>query len=156
MSTNSRIYLRLKEEDKGKNKQSIPSLLNGVEWKYNTPCVVIPNDANYISIYCHWDGHPNGVGYYLFTYWKDYKDILNMLLVGDISYVQETSIKSYYAWRGEKIEPWNRVQPKFTEKRNLREHYNYCFDYETDMWYIGADEEWEPLEDYLREHDIIY
>lgn len=155
MSSHSRIYLRLKEEDKGKTKQAIPSHFNGANWKYNTPCVVIPNDANYISIYCHWDGYPSGVGYELFTYWNNYNDILNMLLVGDLSYVKERSIQSYYAWRGENEEPWDRVQPNFTERRNLKEQYNYCFDYETNKWYIGAEDNWQSLEDYLREKEII-
>lgn len=138
MSTNSRIFLKLKEEDKGKIKKAEKTLIDINECNHETPSVKL--DGDYISIYCHWDGYVEGVGKALLKYHNTYDHILNMLLFGDLSYV-EKSIKAYYAWRGNRIERWDIVQPKLTNNTELYESYNYLFDYETNKWYVSKGKE---------------
>jgi len=37
------------------------------------------------SIYCHWDGYPNGVGRTLLDHFQDRKKVKELILLGDIS-----------------------------------------------------------------------
>lgn len=149
MSTNSRIYLKLKNEDKNKTMKGDEKLINISNNNFETPSVELNGD--YISVYCHWDGYFNGVGKALFKYHNTYNHILNMLLFGYLSYVDE-GIMSYHAWRGEDEEPWKCVKPNVTNDTKLSESYNYLFDCDTNKWYVKCEEtnnEWEELEQHI-------
>lgn len=132
MSTNCRIFLKLKKEDINKFKKANPSLFNAEEWNNNTPKVKIKN-ATYISCYIHWCGSITDNGILLDKEWKDYDSILNLILCGSLSFIEkDKKIKSYYAWRKE---GWLGIKPYFSDTMKNDEHYSYMFDYETNKWY---------------------
>lgn len=149
MSTNSRIYLKLRESDKGSVVKASTVYINVSENNFETPSVKL--DGDYISVYCHWDGYINGVGKALFKYHNTYNHVLNMLLFGYLSYVDK-GISAYYAWRGEKIESWEAVKPNITNDTNLSESYDYLFDCDTNKWYVRCEKtnkKWKDLENYI-------
>lgn len=151
MSTNSRIYLKLKEEDKNKIAKANKDNIKLNIFVFETPTITLDND--YISVYCHWDGYiKGGVGESLFKYHTEYDKILNMLLFGYLSFITYDEIRPYYAWRGEKEEPWEYVKPNLTNDTKLSESYDYLFDYQTNKWYVRCKEtnkKWEDLENYI-------
>lgn len=106
MSTRSNIYLKLKNESKGQTIQfdfsKLPTAHGEQHAKLEFPIkdVTIPQDAEYIGIYHHWDGYITGVGDTLLESYTDYDTILNMLIMGDISTINGGVI-SYQGWRNE-------------------------------------------------------
>ena len=64
-------------------------------------------DGTVSSIYCHWDGYPEGVGTTLKNYYSD-RDLLNELIdLGDISSLDSTinETVAYHRDRGEELNP---------------------------------------------------
>lgn len=62
------------------------------------------NEGNVISVYCHWDGYPEGVGKQLLDIFPDGTDsalVEEFINEGDRSTVEI----SYKAWRGEECPP---------------------------------------------------
>ena len=49
------------------------------------------------SIYCHWDGYPEGVGATLDTHWRNEEKIGELMALGDLSYLgQEIGVKQSF------------------------------------------------------------
>lgn len=78
-------------------------------------------EGKYESIYCHWDGYPDGVGATLSIYYKDIEKIKGLISLGDISCLRNEIGKkqdfenpneewtlSYHRDRGE---PWKDTKP---------------------------------------------
>lgn len=129
MSTRSNIYLKLNNESKGQtiklDKTKLPSpLVNDV---FETPDLTIPQDANFIGVYHHWDGYVTGVGKTLFENYKDYETILNLLVLGDFSTING-DITAYHAWRNENTPPKFYTDKTLSAKKAVREEYAYLFD----------------------------
>lgn len=106
MSTRSMIYLKINEQDYGKTLTcDIDKLPNALE-QNNYPCSSIRIPKNpldntlYLGIYCHFDGYPEGVGKELRAKFKTYDDVLNLILLGDVSSIIDT-IVSYKNWRND-------------------------------------------------------
>jgi hypothetical protein len=116
MSTRSNIYLKLKDESKGQTIQFDFSKLptahgeQHAELKFPIKDVTIPQDAEYIGVYHHWDGYITGVGQTLLESYTDYDTILNMLIMGDISTING-GVTSYQGWRNEDC-PARIITPK--------------------------------------------
>jgi hypothetical protein len=110
MSTRSNIYLKLKDKSKGKTiKFNFSKLPRGngerhAELEFPINDVTIPQDAEYIGVYHHWDGYITGVGKTLLESYTDYGTILNLLIMGDISTINGGVI-SYQGWRNEDTPP---------------------------------------------------
>lgn len=137
MSTHARIYLELKQEDKGRTiKFDRNKLPYGKEcdkcFKYEPKELTIPEDMNFISVYVHFDGYYNGVGKTLLKNFKDYDTILNLMCLGEISALESDyglcgdnqypkAVKAYNAMYGEE-----RVV-RFTKDYTPDELYNYVF-----------------------------
>ena len=160
MSTRSNIYLKLKDNTKGKTiKFDISKLPNGmrIEQPYPSPDLKIPTAAQYIGVYHHSDGYIGGVGKELLKNYKDYDAILNLLSMGDLSSMLD-GVVSYRAWRNENAQPMlinksSRVNKYDAEKckwkkekmidesgnliaeKALREEYAYLFDGE--KWWVS-------------------
>lgn len=106
MSTRSNIYLKLKDESKGQTIKFDFSKLptahgeQHAELEFPIKDVTIPQDAEYIGIYHHWDGYITGVGQTLLESYTDYDTILNLLIMGDISTING-GVTSYQGWRNE-------------------------------------------------------
>ena len=153
MSTRSNIYLKLKDESKGQTIQfdfsKLPTAHGEQHEKLEFPIkdVKIPQDAEYIGVYHHWDGYPENLGKTLLEQYNDYDTILNLLLGGDASTINNNNVCQYCAWRGE---DWEYVKPKQLDKPAFNEEYLYKF--ENGVWYFRDEyenEDWTNLKEYL-------
>ena len=110
MSTRSNIYLKLKDETKGKTLKFDLSKLprgNGEqhgELEFPIKDVKVPKNAAYMHVYHHWDGYVTGVGETLADTYHDYDTILNLLTMGDLSTING-GVTSYQGWRNENTPP---------------------------------------------------
>lgn len=141
MSTNSTIVVEIPISKRGKKYQYEKTNLD----EYDTPPVVISNDANYAEIYVHWDGYENGVGRDLITalddfdlYRKEYKDCedkFDYIMKYIIASGDKSSFdKPYHAWRNE---DWSEVCPSFlTNIPDLCYDYQYLIYNEKNKWKI--------------------
>ena len=115
MSTRSNIYLKLKDESKGQTIKFDFSKLPTAqgephELEFPIKDVTIPQDAEYIGVYHHWDGYITGVGQTLLENYADYDTILNLLIMGDLSTING-GVTSYQGWRNEDC-PARIITPK--------------------------------------------
>ena len=110
MSTNAMVYLKLREEDYGKtivcDAEKLPNPL--VKFEFDIRKVKLPkprySDTKklYVGIYVHHDGYPSGVGKELKEKFTTYEDVLNLIALGDCSYICD-EICSYHTWRNEEL-----------------------------------------------------
>jgi hypothetical protein len=145
MSTRSCIILKVRKEDIGKLKlkfdvSKLPVPLD--KWEYNESgknlCRPVPINNQYIGIYCHWDGYPSGVGAALKNHFKDYDSVLNLILGGSCSAIDD-SVKHYANRVGEE---WRYLAPKqgssqkdlVSHFRNAWAEYAYLYDEERGGW----------------------
>lgn len=153
MATRSTICLVLKKEDIGKTmKFDLAKLPKDYAYelckevrKFHEVELTKP----ILEIYHHWDGYPEGVGLTLLTYFNDYDTILNLLLGGDASSIND-GVCQYYAWRKE---DWDRVKPKGVDTAVCSEDYVYKF--EDGVWTFKGydDKDWIDLKTYLAENE---
>ena len=133
MSTRSTIWLRIRPEDFGKVMiADIEKLPNPME-EFNYPCkeVKIPDNPGggvlYMGIYCHSDGYPDGVGAELEEKFTTYEQVLNLILLGQCSYIID-KICSYHNWRNENLYIYK------TEYGKPECKYDYAYLFEGDRW----------------------
>ena len=146
MGTTSMIWLKVRKEDYGKvMKADVSKLPNPVvDMHYDIEPVTIPDKIEdlYLGVYCNFDGYHSGVGAELAKKFKTYEQVLNLILLGELSYMIE-EIRSYHCWRNETPTIWkSEGKPKSTQD------YYYCFDedyingqdksYENDFFYSGT------------------
>ena len=120
------IWLKVRKEDYGKvMKADVSKLPNPVvDANYDIKEVKIPYNVDdlYLGVYCNYDGYHNGVGLELAEKFKTYEQVLNLILLGELSYMIE-EIRSYHCWRNETPTIWiSDGKPKSTQE------YYYCFD----------------------------
>ena len=87
-----------------------------------------------LEIYHHWDGYPENLGKTLLEQYNDYDTILNLLLGGDASTINNNHVCQYCAWRGE---DWEYVKPKQLDKPSFNEEYLYKF--ENGVWTVDVE-----------------
>ena len=67
--------------------------------------IATKRDDGYESIYCHWDGYPEGVGATLKTHYTNQEIIDELISLADLSALGETPAEehtiSYNRWRDE-------------------------------------------------------
>ena len=164
MGTFGHIYLKLKEEDKGKtisfDINKIPKAVTR-ENDIRMPSlkVHIPKKAKYIYIYHHFDSRPIDLGKTLSEKYKDYDTILNLLLAGDMSTINDHVISQRnfnneylppkFVTKSSKVDKWDRAKNKWKKelmldsegnlvsKNALLGYYAYIFDGE--KWYVTFD-----------------
>ena len=127
MSTRSNIAIKLKEEDR--NKDFIApdgSIFN-------------PGGKEYLQIYCHSDGYPDGVGQKLLDENFTYEQALNFIMLGSHSTVEEAYIE-----RGEK---WQNNKPDCIDEPQCHQEYLYCF--MDDDWYVETSKGWKLVSEVL-------
>ena len=158
MATRSTISLKISESDKGRvfhfDIDKLPKSVSGCEDKYIDKVGDVKLEKDYLTIYHHWDGYPEGVGKTLVKRFNDYDAILNLLCGGDASSINGDTIAQYCAWRGEAWEDaYGGVQPKQSDTEpSVTEDYAYLF--KDGKWFFkvyGA-KEWTNLEGYLETH----
>lgn len=117
MSTRSKIAIVVKDGDLGRTFNANPELLHAMLCVTENPnpeaeLHSTKVEHKVLSIYHHWDGYPDGVGNTLLSHYNSYDKVLNLMLFGDASTINdEKSIVFYNSWRGEKREPWESVKP---------------------------------------------
>ena len=150
MATRSNICLILNKEDIGKVvKFNATKLLKDVtcDNKFLNLVEEVTLEKPVLEIYHHWDGYPENLGKTLLEQYNDYDTILNLLLGGDASTINNNSVCQYCAWRGE---DWEYVKPKQLDKPAFNEEYLYKF--ENGVWYFRDEyenEDWTNLKEYL-------
>lgn len=136
MSTRSNIAIILKEEDKARVFAELNKKLEeaGDRFRYGM------DSGNVLQIYCHHDGYLHGVGAELNKYFKNYDDVLMMILAGDCSYI-EGGVACHYTSKGE---DWasNRPEQRMYARRN--EDYLYVF--KDGVWKIPVNDEMIDIE----------
>jgi len=123
MGTRSCIIIKVRKEDIGKvikfQARALPVKVaswvdkdsEGNVWRNETTsskCKPVEIDSAYIGIYCHWDGYPSGVGAALLNGFHTYDEILNLILGGSCSHIDESDVRHYANRKGEK---WDWIKP---------------------------------------------
>ena len=126
MGTTSMIWLKVRKEDYGRvmtaDVSQLPNPL--IDTYYDIEEVKIPDNVEdlYMGVYCNYDGYHDGVGLELAKKFKTYEQVLNLILLGELSYMIE-EIRSYHCWRNETPTIWiSDGKPIGTQE------YFYCFD----------------------------
>lgn len=114
MSTRSFIIVKVRKEDIGKtmkfNEGLLPKPLDnwGNETGQNL-CQPVEIKDQFIGVYCHWDGYPDGgVGSELVEHFKDYNSVLNLILGGSCSAINDGVVRHYANRQQEK---WDYLVP---------------------------------------------
>lgn len=149
MATRSNICIRLNEEDKNKDLLFNIDKLD-VKFDYNkdnlSKIKSINTDKNFLQIYHHWDGYPEGLGKFLIEGYNEYDKVLNLILGGDCSTIDPNNFEPYWL----RNEDWEYIKPTAENVPELNEEYIYSF--ENDKWYFKGKyelNEWQELKEYL-------
>lgn len=136
MSTRSNIAIILKEEDKAVVIKALNEKLEevGERFRYGV------DNGNVLQIYCHHDGYLSGVGEELNKYFKNYDDVLMMILAGDCSYIED-GVACHYTSKGE---DWASNRPEQRMHATRNEDYLYVF--KDGVWKIPVNDEMIDIE----------
>lgn len=157
MATRATITLKIKDEDLNKTKKfDIDKLPENTS--YNDDCIEnlqeLTLNKPYITIYHHFDGHPDRLGVTLFTKFHDYDKALNLLLGGDASSINGNPIIQYCS--AYQNEDWDSTKPDLTDEIPAADQdYQYYFDGENWWFRDYKKTKWKDLEKFLRETEII-
>lgn len=117
-------------------------------------CKPVKIDKEFIGIYCHWDGYPEGVGAALKKNFTNYEHVLNLVVGGDCSCVDEAKVIHYANREGEE---WDDIHPRLADTaiglasvfERADAEYAYLFDGDTSEWsykpLYGTNNGFEPL-----------
>ena len=108
MATRSMIWVKIRPEDFGKTMICDVNRLHGGLMEFNYPLQeytipTIKEDDHgnlWLGAYCHHDGYLDGVGAELKEHYNTYEDILNLILLGQLSYICD-NVCAYHNWRDE-------------------------------------------------------
>lgn len=127
MSTHATVVVQIPQENKGKTY----SYHSDHSLKYETPSTIIPIDANYASIYIHFDGYEDGLGKDL-TEYNTFQEVMEKVICGGDSSCIDSP---YHGWRNEE---WEHVKPKFSKGiPNRTEDYQYLFT-SSNKWHVRS------------------
>ncbi len=144
MATNCRVWVKVDPKDMGETKTPQLEVLPLNLDQNNYPCgsYKIPKGEGplYLGVYVHYDGYDReGVGETLRKYFTEYEQVLNLILLGSLSYVHYLhGICAYHNWRNEKTqiarcEPYNR---EYFIKTLETSDYPYEYIYEDGQWSV--------------------
>jgi len=92
------------------------------------------------TIYCHWDGYPEGAGQTLLDHYSTPTAIFDLLELGDLSILAETPAKCT-AYHRDRNEPYGMVEARDIDPNELMSVGN---DYGVNYVYVYNDEnEWD-------------
>jgi hypothetical protein len=98
------------------------------------------NDNIVKTIYCHWDGYPEGVGQTLVDHYSTPAAITKLMELGDVSSLG-TSIAKCVAYHRDRNEPYGMVEARDTDASELM---SVGMDYGVEFIYVYNNElEWE-------------
>ena len=97
-------------------------------------------DGQYRSVYCHWDGYPEGVGLVLSRHYHSEPKAHMVVRKGDLSSL-EPQAPDAYKDRGE---PWERVKPVISPTRAhllataRNDGADFLYTFANDQWHTTA------------------
>lgn len=92
-------------------------------------------ENEYIGIYCHWDGYPDGIGKVLLDKFNNYDDILNLISGGWCSSVDYEGVR-HYANRDK--EYWDMIKPTQTHSACVVAGWTeYAYVFKNNKWYYA-------------------
>ena len=152
MATRCNIFVKVRKEDIGKTFRIDLDKITGAEsikqknQESNFGSITIRDD--YIGIYSHWDGYPDGgVGLTLYKYYNSYDLALNLVLGGNVSSING-AYKPYVCMGADDC--WEQESPEQkNEMPEPEEDYLYLFD--CDQWWFKSDldADWTSLRWYF-------
>ena len=83
----------------------------------------------WLGAYCHWDGYPEGVGAELKGHYNTYEDILNLILLGQLSYICD-SVCAYHNRRNEE----HRIAVDKNDLPKGSDYIDYTYYFENGEW----------------------
>ena len=139
MATSSMIWVKVPNSYKGyathKKWSDLPTKIGKTigsptikPHKGLMPKIVL--DANYIGIYCHFDGYPSGVGETLVKVFDTIDKVLTLVNCGHVSCIEQEQVAPY-CLRTDIDEEWS--VEKTDEFELSGSDYTYLF--ENDEWY---------------------
>jgi hypothetical protein len=126
-------------------------------------------DQSILQVYCHYDGYLEGVGKMLVEYYNTQEKVLQLICLGDISYLRKTIgnkhsfdervenwSKFYGRDRGDtgtRARPWSSLEDY--DRNGQFEEYNYMF--KDGVWScIGSEfKDWIDVEYELIQRDLL-
>ena len=145
MSTKSRIIVRVKKDDIGKEMKFDSSVIGINDVFFDSRKVDLTEkvkiECPYLSVYCHSNGYLDGVGSALKESVDTYDKALNLVIGGDMSILDKNSVVRYAKRVGEE---WQYIKPK----QNFL--FGNMFDEMVDYIYLFEDGKWR----YMYTHDI--
>lgn len=151
MATRSTIMVAIPQEKRGKTYKFIKDTNAEESLPYDTPEVTIPEDANFVEVYHHWDGYPAGLGAEIYEEFldKDFDYVMEHLIAGgDMS---STGVP-YHAWRND---DWDGTKPIFSANMiKQSEEYQYFRD-EKGEWFVRGRyyEDWAKIGKWVLESE---
>lgn len=140
MGTRSCVIIKVRKEDIGKvmkfQAKALPVKVGswvdkdseGNVWRNETTsskCKPVEIDSVYIGVYCHWDGYPSGVGASLLNSFHTYDEVLNLILGGSCSSINNEVIRHYANRKGEK---WDWIKPmQGKTQKALVDYFDGCW-----------------------------
>lgn len=158
MATRSNIFLKLNQTEinhPGLKADKAFAMSHNIDEKvYDTKMTPVKTDKDtkYLGIYCHFDGYPEYMGALLTQHYNNYNDILNLVLCGDTSSIDEKSTETYVR-RGERWtkDPekgvYHSVAPKaLPEIKELSGDTEFIYLFEDNRWKF-TEVPWTPDEE---------
>ena len=158
MATRSNICVKIKDGDFGRvmhfNAELLKKVGKGCNEKNLNNIEDVVLDKDYIQVYHHWDGYPDGIGMSLQHTFNSYEQALNLCLGGHISTLNGDDVEYYalidYDGRNEE---WENCKPELLDEPSLDEEYLYKF--EDGKWMVKAswDDnclEWTDLDEAIK------
>lgn len=140
MATRANILVKVKDSDLGEVIKFDPSFVpGGYSWNEEFIGLLQPIvlEKNFIGIYHHWDSYPEGLGNILERKFNTYREVLNLMCIGDCSSICQGRLDSYVLWRGE---DWSTSKPKQSDNDgdlcSSRNDYYYLF--ENGQWFYKS------------------
>lgn len=136
MSTRSNIAIILKEEDKAVVFKALNERLEkaGDRFRYGV------DNGNVLQIYCHYDGYLNCVGNELINGFNSYDEALELILAGDVSYI-EGGVACHYTSKGK---DWASNRPE--QRMHARRNGDYLYVFKDGTWKIPVNDEMIDIE----------
>lgn len=141
MSTSAGLILHVHKEDIGKELIFNPTLFeeNNIPMSVTIPKSLdrikpIKIEQEYLYIHEHWDGYIDCVGQILINSFNSYDLVLNLMLGGDISYL-DSCYYPYFAFPRE--EDFNDLMPRQYDKLKKALESNY-----EDFFYLFDKDKW--------------
>ena len=143
MATRSCIMLKVRKEDIGLAHEFHGQTISEIDWgKEETipnVCEGVVITGKYVGVYCHNDGYIEYNGAMLKEHFNTYEKVKNLIVGGDISFLNEDGkIRHYANRRGEK---WTYITPKQANTKKgvyekIDHEYAYIFDEEKGGWLV--------------------